>query len=354
MLIPNTPVDFENPVDWEALARYLSGESSTEEVAAIDAWLTRDPSRAALFGALDRALEPRLVAPRPEVDVEAALSRVRERIDQPAVHSIAERRGAAFAPRRDWRHVGRRVAAVAALLVGPVLVYSLATRDGAGPVSQPAVYATTTGQRDSLDLPDGSRLILGPESELTVLAGFGGDSRELVLVGEAMFDVEHDDARPFLVHVPGGTVEDLGTAFSVRTGSEHGVRVIVTEGSVRLRTIGMPAEDGLILVAGDRGAIPAGGDPSAERGAATQDDLSWTRGVLTFRDAPMSEVRAELRRWFGIDLRLSDPIFADQLLTASFENESIEQVVSVIALALGGRSEMRADTAFIHSIEETR
>src|SRR5690606_14948817 len=103
-----------------------------------------------------------------------------------------------------------------------------------------------------------------------------------------------------------------------------------------------------ILREGDRGTLAAGADPTVERGGATPDDLSWTRGVLTFREASLAEVRSELRRWYGVELRVRDPELADRHLTATFEDETVEQVANVIALALGGRAEVRSDTAIIH------
>src|SRR5690606_25906446 len=114
---------------------------------------------------------------------------------------------------------------------------------------------------------------------------------------------------------------------------------------------GAGPEDGVILREGDRGTLAAGAEPAVERGAATPDDLSWTRGVLTFRDASIAEVRSELRRWFGLELRVRDPAMASRHLTATFEDETVEQVANVIALALGGRAEVRADTAIIHPAE---
>jgi transmembrane sensor len=349
------PYRFDGQADWEALARYLAGESNPQEAAEIQRWLAEDPSRAAALAELDRLLTPKRVAPTVPVDVEGALERVRSRLEEPVVHSLAARKSAPEPQARSTAWVlARRAAAVAALLVGPALVYTMVSVDREEAALANVVHTTSTGERDSLTLADGTRVLLGPATELTVLAGYGDDVRELRLVGEAMFQVEHDAGRPFVVQVPGAAIEDLGTAFSVRTGSEQGVRVVVTEGSVRLRPAGGQPDDGVVLREGDLGTLAAGSEPAVQRGAATADDLSWTRGVLTFRDATISEVRSELRRWFGIELRLRDPGFADRHLTATFQDESVEQVANVIALALGGRAEVRADTAIIHPLEEPR
>lgn len=348
--------------DWDALARYLAGESDLAEAIEIRRWLDADPARERLFAKLDRALDPALVAPSAEVDVEAALARTRARLDFPEIHSIGVARRArdereVLTGRRAppaWRTLVLRAAAVAAILAGPYVVYSLATREpGLAPVAgiaPPQIVATEAARIDSLFLADGTRVILGPGTTLAVHADYGGVTRELTVEGEAMFDVVHDETRPFRVYLGEGVVQDLGTAFSVRTASNGEARVVVTEGSVRLRREAEADETGVILYEGDRGLLSRTGAPVAERGTATDEDTAWTRGVLSLREATVSEIDSELRRWYGYHFSVSGSDLAERRLTASFEGESAGQVGEVIALAFGGRSEVRGDTIVIHPV----
>jgi transmembrane sensor len=172
------------------------------------------------------------------------------------------------------------------------------------------------------------------------------------LEGEAYFDVRHNDAHPFVVRTAGAVVRDLGTTFSVRTADSSGVRVVVTSGSVAVQ----PAADGAgeVLRAGDRGSVARGGAVRVERGTATDDDVAWTRGRLVFRDAPVPEVAAELRRWYGITLVVRDPELAGRHLTASFGSETADEAVRVVAAALGGQLQRRGDTAAVVPAGELR
>jgi transmembrane sensor len=88
-----------------------------------------------------------------------------------------------------------------------------------------------------------------------------------------------------------------------------------------------------------------------ERGVSTDDDLAWTRGRLVFTDASLAQVRADLRRWYGIELEIADSGLASRHLTASFAGETVPQVLDVIALALGATIERRGggDTVVIHA-----
>jgi transmembrane sensor len=88
---------------------------------------------------------------------------------------------------------------------------------------------------------------------------------------------------------------------------------------------------------------------TAERAAATPDDLAWAQGRLVFRDAPLDQVSAELRRWYGIFLRADDETVAGRRLTASFGDEPPADVLRVIGLALGADVTMRGDTAVLRA-----
>jgi len=354
-----------DPIDWEAVARHLASEGTPAEQVAMRRWLAEHPAEAATVASLDRALDDLVLdrAPAADVDVEAALRRVQARrdADQPAEAADAStdrvlpmrpsRRLAPVRPATRWRASALRAAAVIAVLAGGTALWQQA-RDTGDAASGARSYATSVGERDSLRLPDGSRVVLGPGSSLEVAAGYGGTSRVVRLRGEAYFVVQHDAARPFVVHAGDASVEDLGTAFVVRSGAAGRVVVAVTEGSVRLqraRAGDAPANAGagIVLRAGDRGALAAAGPATAERGAAGAADLAWTEGRLVFDDATAGDVAAALRRWYGIELRFADAALADRHLTASFRDEPVDDVLRVIALALGARLERQGDTVVV-------
>ena len=200
--------------------------------------------------------------------------------------------------------------------------------------------------RDSLLLGDGRRVLLGPSSRLVARG------REVELTGEAYFTVVHDPKRPFTVRAGGAVIRDIGTAFSVHSdgGGDQAVRVVVREGSVQLGG----TVDSVVLSPGDVGVLESGGRTRASRGAATDDDIAWTRGRLVFRDASVAELGADLRRWHGVELRVTDSALLRRHFTGSFVAEPTSRVLEVIALALGARVERRGDTAFIRPVTPQR
>ena len=188
--------------------------------------------------------------------------------------------------------------------------------------------------------------MLAPESRLTVAAGYGNNVREVGLEGEGYFDVHHDAARPFLVRASGAAIRDLGTTFTVRTTVDRRVRVAVTSGSVSLAPLQAAQNTAVVLQPGDAGTLGADGRTVVERGGVAEPDTAWTRGRLVFREAPVGTVRAELRRWYGIDLQI-DSSFASRHLSMTFDGESSERVLEVIALSLGAEVSRQGNTAVI-------
>ncbi len=346
--------------DWDAIARFLAGESDPAESRAVEQWLAAHPTDAGVVAAVQRRAamaERRATVALSPSGVESALASVRSRLDADAGASARPRLTIADggAPRVDARRsTAPRVAAsagrrgirawqVAVLASAAALVLVVARQRSVGTPTQARVYATKVGARDSVQLSDGSRVILAPGSTLTVAAGYGATSRELTLEGAAFFDVKHDDAKPFIVKTRGAEIRDLGTAFSVKTDERGGVSVAVTHGIVALRGPIESAKPAVELRAGDRGMVQ-GAEVAVSRGSVTDDDVAWTRGQLVYHDTPLLEVRDDLRRWYGLELKLEGADMARRTLTATMAADASANVLQVIALALGADIVQRGDT----------
>ena len=339
--------------DWEALARYLAGESPPEEVSLLEARFAAQPADKALMDAL-AAVTERMASQVPaDLDVEQALKSVKARRVGAEVRPLKFSSRVGSDPRQiRWRALSPAIAAVALMAIGVAGFLTLRDRPAnqAG-VSSPGLVATGIGVVDSLRLPDGTRVVLGPRSSIKVAAGYGNPQREVEVQGEVYFDVVHDSSKPFITHASRATIEDIGTSFAVRTDAADGIAVTVSAGSVSLRATAASETSGVVLKAGDRGVLLSSGQAVSKHG--TEDDLAWMRGRLVFREAPLSDVVASLRRWYGIELRVADSSLASRHLTATFSGEPPERVLDVIRLVLGGTIERRGDTAIVRVNKES-
>jgi transmembrane sensor len=259
-----TPPRFNEPPDWDAIARHRAGESEGEEARRVAEWLAAHPQDAEVLAALDGALAGGVDASAPradEPDVEAALRAVHARMhhDSPArVLPFRRRRRATASRGRIVRWLAGGIAAAAA--IGALVLGLGRTRDAGEHgrlLAAGGAITTAVGVRDSVRLPDGTRVILGPASRLAVSPSYGRDARHVTVDGTAWFAVRHLPTPTFTVRAGPATVSDVGTEFTVRTDDVDGasaVTVAVTEGEVLLHPENA-SKSSITLKAGDRGGV---------------------------------------------------------------------------------------------------
>ena len=174
------------------------------------------------------------------------------------------------APRRRYRG-----AAIAASLLLALVAYG-------GWQQAPALladYHTSTGERRTITLEDGSRVTLNSASALSVQ--YSAERRVVSLrQGEALFEPA-PDPRPFVVDGGSDSVQGSGAVFSVRRQGRDN-SVVVAEGEARV------------------GQHVLAVSPDA------QAQTAWQRGKLIFNGRPLREVIAELERYQHGRILISD------------------------------------------------
>lgn len=307
---------------WEKVGRYLAGELPANEAAEVRQWLEQHRSDAEFVALVERMATERRM---PAAAVESALRAVKSR--------RAPARRVRWGTRPSWTTRLEVLAAAAAIVIAAGVFGYRALSPQAGPE---VAYQTGVGQRDSVQLEDGTMVLLAPDSRIVVRG------REVELTGTGYFRVVHDEDHPFTVRASGAIIRDIGTEFSVQShGTDSAVRVVVSEGIVALSR----GQEEVTLERGDVGRATTG-RIEARRGAATPEDLAWTRGQLAFRDAPLAAVAMDLRRWYGVVMRVTDTTLESRHFTGSFTTESRAAALDVLALALGASFELRGDTAY--------
>jgi transmembrane sensor len=160
----------------------------------------------------------------------------------------------------------------------------------------PDVYRTGPGEHRRIVLARGDEVLLNGSSQVEISGWKRRDVR--VHKGQALFRLAGSERLE--VRTGDLTVVDIGTVFAV---TRHGVssRVVVDEGAVLVEPDSARLElaRGEQLIANDGTmrliAVPA---PSGAAGA-------WTRGQLTYLQAPISEVAADLARSTGLAISVA-------------------------------------------------
>jgi len=212
------------------------------------------------------------------------------------------------------------VAAVAAVAVPTGLV-----------LLRPGLFAdqrTSVGERRTISLQDGSTVELASASSLSI--DFAADARRVVLhEGEAFFNVVRDPARPFLVDAVSGRTRALGTAFDIKLTGDA-VTVAVTEHAVEVAVAGV-----VPVVVGEGQQVRYG---SRRMGAVGDANLAqiqaWRRDRLIFQEAPLGDVIADLERYRGGRIVMTDSRLRDIPVTAVFDARQADAAVDTIAATL--------------------
>lgn len=308
-------------IDPILLDRMLAGIATPSEQAEVAAWIAADPRHAAMVAALDDVRATRVPEVAGRTDV--AWQSLQARINAQAVTSI---RNAPSLKRSRQRTAATwwGVAAVLAISVGGATLWR-----GRNSTVE---LVTLAGQRASTKLPDGSRMTLAGGSRATWSRQFGSGAREVLLEGEATFDVVHDTTQPFRVRVGENVAEDVGTKFVVRASPEiSGVEVAVEEGAVALSRASARAT---LLVAGDRGRISADGSVLVTHDGAMH--AAWARGEFVFDNTALTDALPALSRWYGVTITAS-PSMNTRRVTGQFMTLPLDPLLESLALALDAK-----------------
>jgi transmembrane sensor len=192
--------------------------------------------------------------------------------------------------------------------------------------------ATVVIRPDRQSLPDGSAVELNAGAEIAV--SYTETQRRVQLVkGEALFEVAKNPRRPFVVTAGDVAVEAVGTAFAVRHLPD-GVRVIVTEGRVKVgRVDGGPSEP-VYVAAGEDVLLPTQAPmvTAPERLDSVQmaNELAWRGKRVEFTDTPCPEAIALFNAQNRLQLRVSDSAIAALRLNGIFWADDPEGFVRLL------------------------
>lgn len=236
------------------------------------------------------------------------------------------------------------VSRVAAVLLIPMLVLGLIYRDNFFPGTEETAYSeiySPLGTRTQFYLPDGSSGWLNGGSYLEFPLTFKGKSRDVVLRGEAYFDVLSNPKKPFIVNVNDIKVVAHGTSFDVMAyPNEPLVSVTLIQGTIEIQgTIDVSGKkDGISRIT----KITQPGnmfcyDLKTSIYTISEVDLNkitaWKDGRLAFRDEPFDEVVRKINRWYNVNIILKDTILESYSYRATFEDETFDEVLKLLKLS---------------------
>ena len=237
--------------------------------------------------------------------------------------------------KKDMRRVWfKRASTIAASILVPVLiistVYFYKEMDHYKQI--PNIVSVNKGQRAGITLPDGTIVHLNSESKLTYTPDFNGKLREVVLEGEAFFEVTPNKEKPFIVKTSVFDVEVLGTSFNVSVyNDENIVETALMEGKVKLTMQGCPSKP--VYLTPSQKFIYSRSDRQGTISIMEGDtELAWKQGILAFNAEPLEEVFRKIERWYGVTMHYDKESLVNDNFTGQFKMISIQEMMNILRM----------------------
>ncbi len=312
----------ENSVDHidELIGKYLSGETSAQESAAVEQWIAHSESNRRYFDQFKVIFErAATVKTLPQFDTDAAWSRMKSRLNSAP-------RGKVVLMKPFWENVYLRVAASVIIVLG-IGLFLYRQFDSAPAAVQ--MVAETKIEKDTL--PDGSAVTLNKKTELAYSYNKKEKAHRVKLKGEAYFDIRHKDDKTFIVEADQVLIKDIGTSFNVKAYPEtNRIEVVVEQGEVQLYTA---TNEGIFVRAGGKGVY----DKLTKTFSLDQPEpnaAAYKSRHFVFSDEQLGAMIVTLNNVYDRKIKIA-PHLATCRLTVTFSDESPEEIANVIAETLG-------------------
>src|SRR4030042_1501458 len=276
----------------EIIIRYLQNDATAEEKILLETWLKESKNNQDEFESFKKTW-----------DLTSRLNRIHS-VNVISARKKMKRNIPEFKKSKSFFFYWQRIAAI---IILPLMIlvagyfYYLSQTPG-DEIFQQTIQASY-GTRNQLNLPDGTEVWLNSGSIIRFPSEFRGNRREVYLEGEAFFNVTDDKLRPFYVN--------LGE-MSVKEGA-----LLPGENAEEIKAIK---------------SVDA--EPIKQKVDIFENKYtSWINGKLIFRNDPMDEVVKRLGCWYNVDIQLTETLLYDFRYTATFIDETLEQVLDLLKLS---------------------
>ncbi len=297
--VPSDPTILDEAAQWLLRLENEVGDAVREE---FHRWWMADPRHEqAYLAMLSLTVAAGELPAQERADLLASVS-----ASAPSLRGAPVSAAPAAAPRAKWPLFTALAASAIFASVVAVFVFSPPSHLMA------ESFQTATGETLPVTFPDGSVAYLNTRTRVKWLGGVK-ERRVALLEGEALFDVVHDENRPFNVELENSEIQVRGTRFNVYRKKSEEVVVTVLEGTVDVQELGQGRERPAWkreLHAGDRIVYrPTGLIREVHRTDAL-NAVKWRDGVLQLENGTLEEVLEELTRYTDQRIVIRDPRIA--------------------------------------------
>lgn len=336
------------------LKLYLDGSCTQTELQKVEAWLDEDSVHADKL----EQFASRNTGDDSEMNTEQVKAGLFQQIDdeESSAADTSVQKEAPKVKKRNTRGYSEKkrthwVAAAAIIFLMLSSLVGLYVHQSRNIEQEPVVEerSVPAGKTLNLTLEDGSKVLLNSGSSIKFNKPFSKDSREVLLTGEAFFEVEADKNRPFKVHTGSLKTTVLGTAFNVKAfPKERKVQVAVEQGrvSVERRTdnASVNKESATVLKPNQWVTFDRESKNLKKEFGNIYEMIAWKDGVVFFHNKSVNDLVPILKRWYGIDIMIENNAIKECVMHGTYKEESLENVLKAMQFALNIDYEITKET----------
>jgi len=189
------------------------------------------------------------------------------------------------------------------------------------------IHLATKGQQQTINLPDGSTVVLNENSTITYEKNF--EPRVLELSGEAFFDVTKQAGQSFEIQTATTQTTVLGTSFTIRAYEKEPVEVAVVTGKVAVNKIDESNQKVVLL---PKEQVVVRENEPLQKTPQASNAMAWKTQRLVFNNTTLKEVVGTLERYFDIEIS-SNPAIENCHYTGNFQKPVLQDILDAVAFS---------------------
>ncbi|PQA54569.1 FecR family protein [Siphonobacter curvatus] len=200
----------------------------------------------------------------------------------------------------------------------------------------------TTQQLMTVQLNDGSTVMLSPQSQIRYPRRFASEKREVYLTGEGFFKVAKNPNQPFYVFAKNLITKVVGTSFRITAPPQNqNVQVTVRSGKVAVYAL-HSSDHPLFLTANQQVYFDTSSQQLTKSVVRAPMLLKSPEGTqsFVFEETPIAQVFHTLETSYGVTITYNTDLLNHCRLTAPLGNEPFFKKLDLICQTLGATYEV--------------
>lgn len=248
-----------------------------------------------------------------------------------------------YAPAGRLRKICIEFAKIAAIFIGSIILVTIFYPANETVPEETGIQKlyVPAGQRAELTLSDGTKVWLNAKTTFSFPDHFNDHQRNVILDGEAYFDVAHNEKSPFVIQTEKYNVKVLGTEFNVRAYKEDEIYAFETaliNGSVEIET----ADHAVKKQLQPKEKAYAENGQLEIKPITEFDQYLWKEGLICFDDNNLAEIFKKLDFYYNIPVKIENTKILDKRYTGKFRSsDGIEHILKTLQLKTKFRYERK-------------